>query len=116
MTLRTILPATLALAACTTSSTSTGWSVEAQRGQALAEKHCAACHAVTVNAVSPNPQAPPFADIAGKPGVTRETLRRFLQDSHNFPAPMNFRISPDAARDLAAYLATLREADHAPVQ
>lgn len=84
------------------------------RGLAFARPHCAACHAVVANGTSPMPEAPPFADIANRPGVTRETLAQFLRDSHNFPEAMNFRVEPRDIDDLADYMLTLREAGYRP--
>ncbi|MDP3906798.1 hypothetical protein [Novosphingobium sp.] len=89
-------------------------SKSAQRGLAFAEQRCAACHAVTVNTPSPNPESPAFEDIANTPGLTRETLRTFLRDSHNFPDAMNFKVPPRRNRDLADYMVTLQRPDYRP--
>ena len=90
-------------------------SASAARGQAFAQQHCAACHATTANRASPNPESPPFDDIANRPGLTAATLRTFLQDSHNYPAAMNFRIDASGIDDLADYVATLKKPDYRPV-
>lgn len=50
---------------------------------------CGECHAVTANAVSPNPNAPRFSEIANSPGQTRESLKDFLSDAHNYPMEMD---------------------------
>jgi len=84
------------------------------RGLAFARQHCAACHAVTANATSPNPESPPFADIANRPGVTAKTLAQFLHDSHNFPEAMNFSVEPARIKDLADYMLTLRHSGYRP--
>jgi len=84
------------------------------RGLVLARAHCAGCHGVTANSSSPNPESPPFDDIANKPGLTAESVATFLTDAHNYPAAMNFRIDPEATGDLAAYLASLRRPDYKP--
>lgn len=86
----------------------------AQRGLAFAQAHCAACHAVTANGISPNPESPPFEDVANMDGLTSATFSQFLIDSHNFPAAMNFTVQPAQARDLAAYMLTLRKPGHQP--
>lgn len=86
----------------------------AQCGLAFAEQRCAACHGVTANAPSPNPESPAFEDIANTPGLTRETLRVFLRDSHNFPDAMNFKVPPRRIRDLADYMVTLQRPDYHP--
>ena len=41
-----------------------------KRGQTFAEQRCAACHGVTRNSSSPNPESPTFEDIANRPGLT----------------------------------------------
>ncbi len=86
----------------------------AQRGLAFAEQRCAACHGVTANAPSPNPESPAFEDIANTPGLTRSTLRTYLRDSHNFPDAMNFRVPQRRINDLADYMVTLQRPDYHP--
>lgn len=87
----------------------------AQRGLAFAEQRCAGCHAVRANGSSANPEAPPWEDIANRPGTTRATLRTFLRDSHNYPAAMNFRVDAPRIRDLADYFITLQRPGYKPV-
>ncbi|PLK24271.1 cytochrome c [Novosphingobium sp. TH158] len=86
----------------------------ARRGLALGEARCAACHGVTANATSPEPEAPTWQDIANRPGTTSVTLRRFLRDSHNYPAAMKFTMKPGHIRDLANYIATLKRKGYKP--
>jgi mono/diheme cytochrome c family protein len=86
----------------------------AQRGLIFVQQHCAACHAVGANAVSPNPESPPFEDVANKPGLTLTTLRQFLSDSHNYPQAMNFTVERARIRDIAAYMLTLRKPGYRP--
>jgi len=80
-----------------------------KRGRAFAQQRCTRCHAVVRYRLSPNPEAPPFEDIAAREGLTRDTLRAFLLDSHNFPAMMNFEVAPAQIDDLADYMLTMRE-------
>jgi mono/diheme cytochrome c family protein len=87
----------------------------AKRGLAFAQLRCAGCHAVTANAISPNPESPSFEHIANRPGVTRLTLRQFLRDSHNYPDAMNFTVGPSRSRDLADYVLTMRKPGYRPV-
>ena len=89
-------------------------SPSAQRGLAFAQQRCAACHGVTANAASPNPESPAFEDIANTPGLTRSTLRTYLRDSHNFPDAMNFRVPQRRINDLADYMVTLQRPDYHP--
>lgn len=86
----------------------------AARGLAYAKAHCAACHGITANAPSPNPEAPPWDAVVNKPGLTRTTLATFLRDSHSYPDAMNFRIDPSRVDDLAAYMVTLRRKGFRP--
>ena len=86
----------------------------AQRGLAIASQRCVHCHSLGANAASPNPEAPPLADVANHPDVTAKTLRRFLTDSHNFPEAMGFALDRKAARDLSAYLLTLKSMHYRP--
>ena len=87
----------------------------ARRGLAFAQRRCSACHAVTANSISPNPESPPFEDIANWQDVTRTTLRQFLRDSHNYPAAMQFRVEQARIRDLADYVLTLKKTGYQPV-
>lgn len=89
-------------------------SLAAQRGLAAAEQHCAACHAVRANGTSPHPEAPPWDDIANRPGTSEKTLRQFLRDSHNYPAAMQFRMNRRIAREIAAWMITLRREGYHP--
>lgn len=85
-----------------------------QRGLAFVQQHCTACHGVTANSRSPNPESPPFEDVANKPGLTVVTLRQFLSDSHNYPEAMNFTVDRARIRDIAAYMLTLRKPNYRP--
>ena len=84
-----------------------------QRGLAFADARCAGCHAVTPG-ISPNPQAPPFAAVINTPGLDLATLRPWLQNSHDFPAMMDFAIEPEHIDDLAAYMLTLKDPAYRP--
>lgn len=86
------------------------------RGAAFAETHCAQCHAIRANGSSPNPEAPPWDDIANRPGLTAATFAAFLADAHNYPAAMDFTVERGAIRDLAAYLLTLRRPGYRPTR
>ncbi len=87
----------------------------AQRGLAFAGQRCSGCHGVVENSSSPNPESPPFEDIANRSGVTRQTLQQFLRDSHNYPAAMNFEVEDTRIRDLAAYIVTLKKPGYRPL-
>lgn len=92
----------------------TALAAPAAHGLAFAQARCAACHAVVAGRASPNPDAPAFEAVVNTPGLTAATLTPWLQDSHNFPAMMNFAIAPGQIADLAAYMLTLRRDDYRP--
>ena len=73
---------------------------------------CGECHAVKDNAVSVNPQAPGFADIANSPGLTRDTLVTFLSDAHNYPMQMDVDLVKEDIEVIADYMLTLRSEDY----
>lgn len=83
------------------------------RGEAFAQAHCAACHAIG-SGLSPLAQAPSFAATANMPGLTADTLKPWLHDSHNYPEIMNFALTPAQTHDLTLYMLTLRQADYRP--
>ena len=93
-----------------------GLSAPARRGLSFARQHCAACHAVAADGASPNPESPPFEDIANRTGVTAATLGTFLRDSHNFPEAMAFRVDRRRISDLSAYIITLRKPGYRPTR
>lgn len=80
---------------------------EASRGLVYAEDACSSCHATAAGEmVSPNPLAPPFAELASTPGMTNIALSAWIQSSHqNMPM---LRVSQDHVDDLWAYLETLK--------
>ena len=84
------------------------------KGLAFAQERCAACHGVTANSSSPNPESPSFEDIANQPGLTRTSLRRFLTDSHNYPDAMQFTVERSEISNLADYMLTLRRPGYKP--
>jgi mono/diheme cytochrome c family protein len=88
-------------------------SAQASRGAVFAQAHCAICHS-TGSGSSPKPEAPTFEEIANARGLTIETLRPWLRDSHNYPEVMNFEIEPKQVDDLAAFILTLQSADYRP--
>ncbi|MCK9543358.1 MAG: cytochrome c [Novosphingobium sp.] len=100
--------------ACAT--TATPPSSPAERGLAFARERCAGCHGVAANAPSPGPDAPPFDDIANRPGVTEETMRAFLRDSHNYPAVMNFELDAARMEELSAWMMSLRREGYSPTR
>ncbi len=83
-------------------------------GLAFAQARCAGCHNVTDGLNSPNISAPPFEAIANTRGLTDDTLKSWLRDSHNYPGQMDFEIDEKRIDDLAAYMLTLKSPDYQP--
>src|SRR3954463_16495942 len=76
-------------------------------GFEVATEACASCHAVLrVEDRSPNPNAPPFADIANVRGMTAIALQVALQSPHR--TMPNVMLEPDELRNLIAYILTLK--------
>jgi len=108
----------LALAACQTAPKPQVIELTEQetRGYTFAKAHCAACHGITANASSANPEAPPFDAVVNTKGLTARTLETFLRDSHNFPGQMAFEVDPAKVDDVTAYMLTLkRPGFHPPI-
>jgi mono/diheme cytochrome c family protein len=104
------------LAACTTVPARPRIELTEQqaRGYTFAKTHCAACHGITANASSPNPEAPPFEMVVNKTGLNARSLELFLRDSHSFPGQMDFEIDPAKIDDLTAYMITMRRPGYNP--
>ena len=75
-------------------------------GERLAERWCATCHVVTNTQRQANADAPPFEEIAKRPGFTEAGLTTFLLDPHSKMPNMN--LTRLEAGDIVAYIATLR--------
>jgi mono/diheme cytochrome c family protein len=76
----------------------------AQQGEVLAKRWCAACHLVSKDQTQGSTQAPPFSAIAHRPGFEAAQVALFLLDPH--PKMPNMSLSRTEAVDLAAYIAT----------
>lgn len=75
-------------------------------GKRLAERWCAACHVVSAAQRRANADAPPFEDIARRPGFSESSLMTFLLDPHAKMPNMN--LTRIEAGDIAAYIGTLQ--------
>lgn len=89
------------------SAVDSGFSVQAARGQALAERLCSTCHAIGPQDASPFAPAPPFREIVTRypPEALAESLAEGIQVGH--PAMPEFRLEPEEIDELLAYLRTL---------
>ncbi|MEE7456209.1 cystathionine beta-lyase [Methylorubrum populi] len=79
----------------------------AQRGATIARTHCARCHAVWRVGGSPLAEAPPFRLLHRRYPVSDlgEALAEGITTGH--PTMPEFRLDPDEAQALIAYLETL---------
>jgi mono/diheme cytochrome c family protein len=77
-------------------------------GQRIAEARCAQCHAIGLKARSPRPHAPTFDDIHLKYGAPslEKKLNHIAKHGHRSMRPM--AISPQDAKEIAAYVESLR--------
>ena len=78
---------------------------DAENGQRLAERWCSACHVVTLSQTQAYSDAPPFEEIAKRPGFTESGMVRFLLDPHG---KMALDLSRTEAADIAAYISRQR--------
>ncbi|MDG2003174.1 MAG: hypothetical protein P8J20_07570 [Novosphingobium sp.] len=81
---------------------------------AFAQAACGGCHSVEPLDLSPNPQAPAFAEIANRRGLTAETLSYWLRDAHNYPEAMDFDLNASRIDELTTYILTLRDKNYQP--
>ena len=88
-------------------ATTSAFAADADNGQRLAHRWCAACHVVSVTQhQSTTDQAPTFASIAKIPGFDAAKIALFLLDPH--PKMPDMGLSRTEAADLAAYIASLK--------
>jgi len=87
------------------------------RGEHIARLVCSACHVVAVDQEFPpllNQATPAFADIANRPGVTAESLQRFITTTHwdvdklpmSMPNPM---LDKSEVQAVTRYILSLRK-------
>ncbi len=77
---------------------------DVDEGGVLAKRWCATCHVVSADQASGGTQAPPFSEIARKPGLTPASIALFLLRPH--PPMPDMNLSRNEAADLAAYIAS----------
>jgi len=80
----------------------------AKRGEALAKKMCADCHAVGRTDLSPHVGAPPFRALDRRLDIDNfmQRLRGGLTSGH--PDMLTFRFTPQDARAFIAYLRSVQ--------
>jgi mono/diheme cytochrome c family protein len=79
---------------------------DAQKGHELAERLCAACHAVTPGSTSGRPDVPSFTVIAKLPNLTPERLVGAIILPH--PPMPGVPLTTEEIRDVVAYIMSLR--------
>ena len=113
------LAAALLCALCTPRSSAAGvpTTPELARGEHIARLVCSACHVVATDQEFPpllRQATPAFAEIANRPGVTAESLQRFVTTTHwdvdrlpmSMPNPM---LSRAEAQAVSRYIVSLRQ-------
>ncbi len=76
-------------------------------GYRLAQAVCSECHAIEADdRISPNMDAPPFVEVANKPGITVIALSVWFRSPH--PTMPNFVFSAKETSDLSAYILSLK--------
>jgi mono/diheme cytochrome c family protein len=78
---------------------------DAYHGEQIARRWCTSCHVVADNQRRVTGEAPPFAEIANRPGFDAARLALFLLDPH--PKMPNMSLTRIEAADLAAYIGSL---------
>jgi mono/diheme cytochrome c family protein len=81
------------------------------RGEALARKHCARCHAIGNQGASPMGLAPPFRDLSKRYPI--ETLAEALAEGIivGHPAMPQFTFEPREIEALLTYMSGLNAAE-----
>ena len=74
----------------------------AEQGEILAKRWCAACHVVAADQQNAGGQAPPFSAIGKTPGLDTARLALFLLLPH--PRMPDMALSRAEAADLAEYI------------
>ena len=79
---------------------------DVQNGREIAERWCAACHDVSSEQRSGNPDVPSFVAIARSSAEDAGRLEHFLTDPH--PVMPNMNLTREEIRDIVAYILSLR--------
>ena len=99
-----VVAASAALTAMVFASTlaAGAFAADADHGETLAKRWCAACHIVAPDQTHGQDNVPPFATIAKIPGFNADLIARFLMNPH--PKMPDMQLTRDEADDLAAYI------------
>jgi mono/diheme cytochrome c family protein len=101
--------AALVLAAAAAWATSSPASESAERGRALLQAHCGACHATGTTGSSAHPGAPAFRRIAARLDLEllADRMAEILVSSH--PEMPSFRFSRADVSAIRVYLQSIQE-------
>lgn len=82
---------------------------DAAEGRQIAETHCAACHAIGAEGVSPHQMAPPFRTLSRNYPISslEEAFAEGVLVGH--PDMPEFRLEPPQIDALIAYITTVQE-------
>src|SRR5438270_60690 len=78
---------------------------DADHGETIAKRWCAACHIVAPDQKSGADNVPSFASVGARPDFSATKLAAFLRDPH--PKMPNMALSRKDSDDLAAYIGKL---------
>jgi mono/diheme cytochrome c family protein len=81
------------------------FAADAYNGRLIAFRWCQPCHVVADTQTRPTGEAPPFDEIANRPGFDAAKLAMFLRDPH--PKMPDMSLTTFESGDLAAYIASL---------
>ena len=84
---------------------------DANRGAELARAHCGRCHGLGRTGESPNPQAPPFRELARRYPLENleEALAEGISVGHEGVEMPEFQFAPEQIDDLLAFIRGLSE-------
>ena len=82
----------------------------ASRGQRIAERNCATCHAVLRKGTSPNEKAPPFRTLGQRYQLQdlEEALAEGIMVGHEAPEMPLFEFTSRQIADFMAYLRSIQ--------
>src|SRR5262249_17621060 len=85
-----------------------------ERGQAIAQRHCARCHAIDDTSDSPMGLAPPFRDLSKRYAIGNlaEALAEGIVTGH--PAMPRFTFEPREIDALLTFIGSLTPSDQRP--
>jgi mono/diheme cytochrome c family protein len=86
-------------------ASSSAVAANANQGEQLAKRWCAACHVVADDQTHAADNVPTFASIARRPGISASKIATFLADPH--PKMPDMQLGRTETADLAAYIMSL---------